>query len=194
MNDTRKKILEAMYTLIAKHGYDKTSIGKICEEINIKKPSVYYYFKNKEEILLEMIDSNLNECFDEIKTILAHKSKKSYKDALIEYGNSYADYLSDDREYINFEAEMHILSIRNASVKEKFAAFDKKNILMIERLFTRGVELGVFKKSTDVRACAEMVLTVIEGIRNATVFKMPVDVKSVWSNFLENLFVSELKK
>ena len=33
-----------MYDLVAEVGYDKASIGKICDFVGISKPSVYYYF------------------------------------------------------------------------------------------------------------------------------------------------------
>ena len=54
---TRKKILDAMYDLVAEVGYDKASIGKICDFVGISKPSVYYYFPSKEEIFTTLLDS-----------------------------------------------------------------------------------------------------------------------------------------
>ena len=54
---TKKKILDAMYDLVAEVGYDKASIGKICDRVGISKPSVYYYFSSKEEIFTTLLDS-----------------------------------------------------------------------------------------------------------------------------------------
>ncbi|MEG0924997.1 MAG: TetR/AcrR family transcriptional regulator, partial [Anaerovoracaceae bacterium] len=52
---TKDKIIEAMYHLVAEKGYDKTSIGQIADSIGIKKASVYYYFKSKEDIFFQMV-------------------------------------------------------------------------------------------------------------------------------------------
>ena len=46
-----------MYDLVAEVGYDKASIGKICDFVGISKPSVYYYFPSKEEIFTTLLDS-----------------------------------------------------------------------------------------------------------------------------------------
>ena len=46
-----------MYDLVAEVGYDKASIGKICDRVGISKPSVYYYFPSKEDIFTTLLDS-----------------------------------------------------------------------------------------------------------------------------------------
>ena len=46
-----------MYDLVAEVGYDKASIGKICDFVGISKPSVYYYFPSKEEIFTTLLDA-----------------------------------------------------------------------------------------------------------------------------------------
>ena len=49
--ETRQRIIEAAYRLIAKYGYDKASVSKICDEVGITKPSVYYYFDSHRETM-----------------------------------------------------------------------------------------------------------------------------------------------
>ncbi len=54
--DTRSRIFLTAAELFADYGYDKVSIRQICEAVGIRKPTLYYYFKDKETLLLEMIN------------------------------------------------------------------------------------------------------------------------------------------
>lgn len=54
---TRDKILGAALTLFSERGYDATSIDQIAESIGIKGPSLYRYFKGKEDILNSVLEN-----------------------------------------------------------------------------------------------------------------------------------------
>ncbi len=56
MNETKAKIFQAMYQLMAEQGYEKTSTNQICDLVGVKKPTLYYYFKSKEDLLIEFIN------------------------------------------------------------------------------------------------------------------------------------------
>ena len=47
----RKSIVETMALLVRKNGYEKTNIRDISEYLNIPRSLIYYYFKNKDDIM-----------------------------------------------------------------------------------------------------------------------------------------------
>jgi AcrR family transcriptional regulator len=49
---TREKILEVALDLFTDQGFDGTSMREIAERLDITKPSIYYHFASKEEILM----------------------------------------------------------------------------------------------------------------------------------------------
>ena len=49
-------ILKAAETLFVKEGYHQTSINKIADLAEISVGTVYFYFKNKEDLLLQLLD------------------------------------------------------------------------------------------------------------------------------------------
>jgi AcrR family transcriptional regulator len=49
----RDAILKTAAHLFLEHGYQKTSMSLLSARLKITKPSLYYYFQNKEEILVE---------------------------------------------------------------------------------------------------------------------------------------------
>jgi AcrR family transcriptional regulator len=49
---TREKILDVALDLFTEQGFDGTSMREIAERLRLTKPSIYYHFASKEEILL----------------------------------------------------------------------------------------------------------------------------------------------
>lgn len=51
---TREKIQQAAYQCVARYGFEKTTLDDIAREVNLNKASLYYYYKNKEDIFLDV--------------------------------------------------------------------------------------------------------------------------------------------
>jgi AcrR family transcriptional regulator len=51
---TRERILDVALDLFTDQGFDGTSMREIAERLRIAKPSIYYHFASKEEILLAL--------------------------------------------------------------------------------------------------------------------------------------------
>jgi AcrR family transcriptional regulator len=51
---TREKILDVALDLFTDQGFDATSMREIAERLRITKPSIYYHFASKEDILLTL--------------------------------------------------------------------------------------------------------------------------------------------
>lgn len=49
--NTKDKILDVSLSMFSTSGYDAVSIRDICREVGIKESSLYYHFKNKQDIL-----------------------------------------------------------------------------------------------------------------------------------------------
>jgi AcrR family transcriptional regulator len=51
---TREKILDVALDLFTDQGFDSTSMREIAERLHITKPSIYYHFASKEDILMAL--------------------------------------------------------------------------------------------------------------------------------------------
>lgn len=58
---TKQNIIESAIKLFNEKGYYETNIKDIAKEANIVHSSIYYYFKNKENIALEILDDILEK-------------------------------------------------------------------------------------------------------------------------------------
>ncbi len=52
----KSAVLDASRRLLLEHGYEQVSMRKIAAEVGCKASTLYYYFKNKEEIVDALID------------------------------------------------------------------------------------------------------------------------------------------
>ena len=49
--DTKAKIMDVALHMFSERGYEAVSIRDICGEVGIKESTLYYHFKNKQDIL-----------------------------------------------------------------------------------------------------------------------------------------------
>ena len=66
----RARILEAALEMFARKGFMQTSISAITEKVDIADGTIYLYFHNKEDLLLQTVNYAIETLIDEIKTIL----------------------------------------------------------------------------------------------------------------------------
>ena len=72
--ERRNEILDVAERLFCTNGYDNTSTNDILAEIGIARGTLYYHFKNKEDILDEMIDRILDETVRKAESIALDES------------------------------------------------------------------------------------------------------------------------
>lgn len=59
-NDSRKQeIIDKATQCFFKFGYNKTTLDEIGESIGFNKAALYYYFKNKEELFVQVVNNQL---------------------------------------------------------------------------------------------------------------------------------------
>lgn len=59
--ESRLRIIEATFEIAAELGYAGTSIGKVSERSGLPASSVYWHFKNKDELFAEVIQHSFDE-------------------------------------------------------------------------------------------------------------------------------------
>lgn len=63
----REDILHVSRTLLIKNGFSKMSMRKIAKEADVSATSIYLYFKNKDELLLALIETSIAQLADALK-------------------------------------------------------------------------------------------------------------------------------
>jgi AcrR family transcriptional regulator len=64
---TRERLRQAAIDLFGEKGYDGASMTELAERVGIAKPSLYNYYRSKEDLLLDLIDDGLRRYLAECR-------------------------------------------------------------------------------------------------------------------------------
>ena len=81
--ETKRKIVNAGYTLFAKNGFFKTNTAQIAKEAQVSTGIVYGYFQDKKDILKEVINEYVVKVYDPVFLLLDNMDKKEDIEKLI---------------------------------------------------------------------------------------------------------------
>lgn len=75
--ESMKKIMDAAFTLIAKQGYESTTISQIAQKAGVSKGLLYNYYTSKEDMLQKMIMHALSEADKAIEKVMTSNAAPS---------------------------------------------------------------------------------------------------------------------
>lgn len=185
--NTKDKILEAAYTLITQHGYEKTSMALISEAVNIKKASIYYYFKTKEEILLTLID--ILSDYPQMVDIKQYFQEETFKENLIQYGYDTIDIIIADPRIYAFTIEVYNLANKIDSVKEKLDDYSNYTQKIMINILKHGVKIQVLPQNMDIELNAQILAIVLDGISTRIVYNHRYNHYPVWQKTIERMYL-----
>ncbi len=138
----KEEIIEAGYKAFAVYGYYKTTLEDIAKMLGMKKNSLYYYFKSKEELFREIIASEVDVHFESQKKILEKNisNAKKIEEIVIEIihfiRSRTMKYTVKLSTYLEF----------SAVVKREFSEFNARQCKILENLIKEGIASGEFVK------------------------------------------------
>ncbi|MEW6639103.1 MAG: TetR/AcrR family transcriptional regulator [Pseudomonadota bacterium] len=66
-DDKRRAILNRSAELFSEHGYDRASMNKIADACGVSKANLYHYYKDKDELLFDVIRFHLEELLEMVE-------------------------------------------------------------------------------------------------------------------------------
>lgn len=187
----RASILEAARELFARFGYKKTTMEDIAHALRKGKSSLYYYFKNKEEIFQAVISLEEEFLFNRLREIT--DSSRSPIDKMRSYVvtrmetirglTNYQQALKDDL-FGNYEVV--------GNIREKSEA---EEVELLKGIFEEGVADSSFVvKNTQMAAVA--IATALKGLEVPLLRSMDdfEEFKIQVENILNILFYGVIKR
>ncbi|KGY10930.1 TetR family transcriptional regulator [Vibrio tubiashii] len=140
MIDKRQKIIDAAEKLIAESGFHGLSMHKIAREAGVAAGTIYRYFSDKEDLLLQVrlavVERNaglIQQGVDDSMN-LKERFRKMWLN-IFELSGSNIINLKNRAQYDSLPC------VRSHETKE----IERKMFYKLDRLFTEGREQGVFK-------------------------------------------------
>ena len=153
MNATKQKILNVALDLFSQNGFSAVSIRDICKVVEIKESSIYYHFKNKQDIfdeLLQHFETTATDLMSQLEQALA-TTPTTIEENLFEKTCDcfFEKYLMD--EYCN--KVMRLLSIehfRNNEIQKiyDYWIFDKP-LSFQTKVFSLLMTIGIIRPANS---------------------------------------------
>lgn len=138
---TRKEqILQISLKLFNEKGCLNTSTRHIADELNISVGNLYYYFKNKEEIVIELFLRYLEKVFKNVTNL------NYEKDEIFLLKEFLLDNLEIEIEYRFFHLELNLLVISFSKFKQIMQTQLKSEIELITQLVKHQIKYGYIKE------------------------------------------------
>ncbi|MCR4663077.1 MAG: TetR/AcrR family transcriptional regulator [Endomicrobiaceae bacterium] len=145
----KTKILKTAFDLIGKKSVKSVSMQEIAQSCNITKPSLYYYFKSKDEICYTIIKFIIED--QKMRTTRYIERNVSLKDILIDiFQNAYKTKVKKSLGFF-----LHVVDyVREVPVLEKkFKVLKEENEKSLKCLFEREVKNNNINKENLEVAC-----------------------------------------
>ena len=128
----KRKILEKAFELFRKNGYMDTKVEDITKALGISKGSFYTYFKTKEELLCELLESMKNSEMERYSKVeIDENPKKTLENFIKEIFKSILELLNNvDIGIMNSFAQNTNVGKFYEEMTKFFKSFIKENILL----------------------------------------------------------------
>lgn len=188
--EKRIKVLKAASDCFAKYGYEKTTLEDIGKVVGLNKASLYYYYKNKENIFCDVIFHEADIYMDELHNKV--KVAKSAEEKIL-------SYLGERMNFYKMVVNLHNLSLDTVrKVEPVFYHVYEKVLEKEAKYIATVIDEGVVSKefsATDSYRVARVLLTVATAIRYKEIHMSLVNMaaEADYNKVLEDIkFVAQL--
>lgn len=159
MSDNKETIIDKSRELFEKYGYQKTTLSDIAKSVGKVKTAIYYYFSGKEEIFAQLVQSEAEEFYFKLKTLVDKEQTPS--DKIRVYVESRIKLMQKiSKRYHFLKQEFFELMPVVESNREVFYILE---IQMVQAILEEGLKYKEFYvESTEFSA--EMLVNTLKGL------------------------------
>lgn len=149
--NTRTRIFNAASDLFSSRGFEKVSVREICEAANVKKPVLYYYFKDKDTLLEELVEETFAVA-DRIKSSLI-SDEDDFLLNINKILDIYKVFINDYPSLMRFSAFINTMTLPNHIIEKKKERFSEE-MNQIKNFLLSGKNAGYIPHKTNIDALA----------------------------------------
>jgi len=147
----RRAILEAAKEVFLEKGFEASRMEDIAERCELGKGTIYFYFRNKEELYLALLQEGVNELFERIEKRLEEEGEP--EEVLKRVGEEFWNFYEDNRAFFRLFVfgRRKVFSFIPEEVLQSNVERGRKYLQRFSDLLKKGIEEGSFKKDDPWR-------------------------------------------
>lgn len=160
--DKYHRILEAAVEVFARRGFYQSTIAHIARQAGVADGTIYLYFKNKEDILVQFFNFKAKMVFDRFKEEV--KKGQNAADKLKHLIQIHLEEFQKDRSMaVVYQVEMR----RHSRVAEdQIKAMSKMYLNLVAEIIEQGQEEGSIRKDLYVSLVKRFIVGAIDEVIN----------------------------
>ncbi|WP_108822244.1 TetR/AcrR family transcriptional regulator [Dysgonomonas sp. Marseille-P4361] len=192
--NTKEIILKKTFNLLLLKGFDNVSITDIKNYTGMSRGILYHYFKNKEELFIEVTERYFVHIFDfdirKIKDFTVYE----FCDFLNKRFKKIAKTISTIEQEINGSSDASLLNYhflfyqvmqRDAIFRNKYKTTTEKELIGWEYALQNSIDKNEIRQDIDIKSSARQLFTLTDGIWFQSIFSN--DGRIIINNIKESL-------
>ena len=153
----------AALNVLAKNGYEKSTINEVADAAKVSRGLLHYYFKDKEDMVSKALSFGFGSMWDSsIGSLSSAKNPEEMVDGMIEI------LIRNVQENPDFSAllfEMWVSSRRSKKIEKVFFDGLTETISRLKKLLDFAASMGVIKvNNTETEAVVRLLLAAYNGL------------------------------
>ena len=146
--ETKKhKILNAAFKQIYEQGIDGTTMRSIAKEAKVNQALLHYYFKDKEHLLEEFLQTLFNRFIYDIEK--RYKASDPHQNKLEAYFAAGKDFLEKQRELFVVMVDVWTYCFRSKKLQKDYAAMNRRLTGVMRQIIAAGKQDGIFNNVNE---------------------------------------------
>jgi AcrR family transcriptional regulator len=193
--DTKESIVKTALALFLEKGYGKTSLNDIARQVGISKPAIYHHFKNKDELIHQVLTLFFEEMGKWSKS--RFESCETLKDLLQAFFQSLKSFrevadilLGERRKKVSYSfLELFLAAGRkDPSIRKRIEEGFLLTRKFLKDQLVKAQRSGEIRKDIDCETFAFQIHALIEGTGLISYLDKSVDIETIGDRMFGNIW------
>ncbi len=162
-NGKYERILDGAATVFAKEGFHQATVAKIAKAAGVADGTIYIYFKNKDDILVQFFNFKTRQVFSKFRQVMEqpHDAVTKLRNLI---GQHFAAFQADIQMAVIYQAETR----RNRQLVEKeILEMGKMYADIVSDIISQGQKEGVLSENLHQSLARRMIIGTVEDVINS---------------------------
>jgi AcrR family transcriptional regulator len=184
----KERIVKAAFKVFTEKGYHHSTMDNIAKEMGVSKGALYQYFKNKKEVLNEIVVS-YHMMFREVLTASFEAKGNS---TIAEEGSE--SLLQKYRLHHEMFFEVIAIAGHDEEIKQSLRSEYEKDIKLISEFFLKQKQEGKLALKIEADTLAQLYIALYVGMAMKVIMgDDSFEIHRVWSNAISSMMTSSTK-
>jgi len=143
----KHKIINAAFKRIYEQGIEGTTMRSIAKEAKVNQALLHYYFKDKEHLLEEFLQTLFNRFIYDIEK--RYKASDPHQNKLEAYFAAGKDFLEKQRELFVVMVDVWTYCFRSKKLQKDYAAMNRRLTGVMRQIIAAGKQDGIFNNVNE---------------------------------------------